>query len=136
VEMNPQIRLVPPVGGMILFSGAQLHSSVPNTSGVTRYSIDFRTVHLGDAAARRGAKNVDAACTGTTMRDYLRISDLSHLPDEVIRLHDDGTADKGKVLYRPADVVMVAASGEPYGASSTKTQSPNPEPLSPGAEKT
>jgi len=104
VEMEPQIRLVPPVGGMILFSGAQLHSSVPNTSGVTRYSIDFRTVHLGDAAAKRGAKNVDAACTGTTMRDYLRIRDLAHLPDEVIRLHDDGTADKGELLYRPAKV--------------------------------
>jgi len=104
VEMDPQIRLVPPVGGLIMFSGAQLHSSVPNTSGVTRFSTDFRTVHLGDAAAKRGAKNVDAACTGTTMRDYLRITDLAHLPDEVIRLHDDGTADQGKAIYRPKAV--------------------------------
>jgi hypothetical protein len=30
-----------------LFSGAQLHSSVPNTSGRTRFSIDLRTVHIG-----------------------------------------------------------------------------------------
>ncbi|MGW4247338.1 hypothetical protein ACWELQ_33145, partial [Nocardia sp. NPDC004722] len=31
---------------------------LPNTSGVTRFSIDFRTVHLGDVTAVRGARNV------------------------------------------------------------------------------
>lgn len=84
VELEPQVTLLPPVGGMILFSGAQLHSSVPNTSGVTRFSIDFRTVHRGDAAAFSGAPNADSACTGTTMGDYLRGTDLAHLPDELI----------------------------------------------------
>lgn len=101
MELDPQTRLVPPPGGIIVFSGAQMHSSVPNTSGVTRYSLDFRTVNLDDAAAHRGAPNVDAQCTGTTMRDYLRASDFSRIPDEVIRLHDDGTAERGKVLYAP-----------------------------------
>ena len=76
--------LIPPAGGMILFSGAQMHSSVPNTSGVTRISIDFRTVHLGDARAFRGAHNVDAECTGTTMGDYLRMTDLAHVPQELV----------------------------------------------------
>jgi hypothetical protein len=102
VEMDPQIRLIAPVGGIILFSGAQLHSSVPNTSGVTRYSIDFRTVNVDDAAARRGARNVDSRSTGTTMRDYLRATDLAPVPDEVIRLYDDETAAQGAVIYRPA----------------------------------
>jgi hypothetical protein len=88
VEIEPQVRLVPPAGGMILFSGAQMHSSVPNTSGVTRISIDFRTVHLGDAMAFRGAPNVDSACTGTTMGDYLRGSDLVHIPAELIEAYD------------------------------------------------
>ena len=46
MELDPQVRLICPVGGVILFSGQQMHSSVPNTSGVTRFSIDFRTVHL------------------------------------------------------------------------------------------
>jgi hypothetical protein len=101
VELEPQLRLLPAVGGVIVFSGAQLHSSVPNTSGVTRYSIDLRTVHVGDARARRGAKNVDSACTGTTMRDYLRVSDLSRVPDDVIALYDDGTEIRGSVLYAP-----------------------------------
>jgi hypothetical protein len=101
LELDPQIRLVPPVGGLIVFSGAQMHSSVPNTSGVTRFSLDFRTVNLDDAVARRGAANVDARCTGTTMRDYLRATDLSRIPDDVVKLYDDGTAVRGKVLYQP-----------------------------------
>jgi len=84
VELEPQIRLIPPVGGAIVFSGAQLHSSVPNTSGVTRFSIDFRTVHRGDVEAFLGSPNVDSQCTGTTMGDYLRGTDLAHLPDHLV----------------------------------------------------
>ncbi len=30
-------------------------------------------------------------CTGTTMRDYLRATDYSHLPTEAIALYLDGT---------------------------------------------
>jgi ectoine hydroxylase-related dioxygenase (phytanoyl-CoA dioxygenase family) len=84
VELDPQVRLICPPGGLILFSGAHLHSTVPNTSGRTRYSIDFRTVHLDDARANQGAPNVDSACTGTTMGDYLRCTDLAHLPADLI----------------------------------------------------
>jgi hypothetical protein len=101
MELEPQIRLVCPVGSIILFSGAQMHSSVPNTSGVTRFSIDFRTIHMDDAAAKRGAPNIDSACTGTVMRDYLRGTDLSRVPDEVISLYDDGTEARGELVYTP-----------------------------------
>ncbi len=90
VELDPQIRPVPPVGGVMIFSGAQLHSSVPNSSGRTRISVDFRTVHRSDVEARRGAPNVDSHCTGTTMRDYLRVSDLERLPSDVIAPYDEG----------------------------------------------
>jgi hypothetical protein len=102
VELDPQVRVVVPVGGVLLFSGAHLHSSVPNTSGVTRFSIDFRTVHLDDAVQRRGAENLDAQCTGTTMRDYLRVADLASVPEDVVRLYDDGTAARGEVNYHAA----------------------------------
>jgi hypothetical protein len=101
MELEPQIRLICPVGGVILFSGAQMHSSVPNTSGVTRFSIDFRTIHLDDAAAKRGAPNIDSACTGTVMRDYLRGTDFSRVPEEVVSLYDDGTEIRGDVIYTP-----------------------------------
>ena len=100
-ELDPQLRLLSPVGGTLIFSGAQMHSSVPNSSGRTRYSIDFRTVHLGDALQRLGARKCDEECTGTTMRDYLRATDLARMPEEVIALYDDGTADSGKAIYEP-----------------------------------
>src|SRR5207302_11470646 len=100
IELEPQLRVVCPVGGIILFSGAQLHSSVPNTSGVTRFSIDFRTVNYDDAVQKLGAANVDSHCTGTTMRDYLRASDLARFPDEVVRLYDDETYTDGKLIYQ------------------------------------
>ena len=75
----------------MLFSAAQLHSTVPNTCGVTRYSIDFRTVHLDDVWNKCGAPNIDSAATGTTMRDYLKGTDFTHLPEEVVALYFDGT---------------------------------------------
>jgi hypothetical protein len=101
VELDPQVRLICPVGGIILFSAAQMHSSVPNTSGVTRFSIDFRTIHLDDAAAKRGAPNVDSSCTGTVLRDFLNGADLSQMPDAVVTLHDDGARGEGELVYTP-----------------------------------
>jgi hypothetical protein len=88
VELDPQIRPLCAPGGIILFSGAQLHSSVPNTSTRTRFSIDLRTVHVDDVASRVGAPNIDSECTGTTMGDYLRCTDLAHLPEALITEYD------------------------------------------------
>ena len=105
IEMDPQIRVVVPVGGVLIFSGAQMHSSVPNTSGVTRFSIDFRTVHLDDVVERRGAPNVDSYCTGTTMRDYLRTKDFRTIPDDIVRLYDDDSAAEGELVYRAGGFV-------------------------------
>ena len=77
-----------PPGAILLFSAAQLHSTVPNTSGRTRFSIDFRTVNLADGVSNHGARNIDSECTGTTMRDYLRSADLEHLPEDLIARYD------------------------------------------------
>jgi hypothetical protein len=90
VELQPDIRLLPPPGGLIIFSAAQLHSTVPNDSGRTRYSIDFRLVNLQDARTLKGARNVDSSCTGSTMGDYLRCTDLAHLPRDVMARYDAG----------------------------------------------
>jgi hypothetical protein len=83
IELEPRVTPVPEPGGVMIFSGNQLHSSVPNTSGRTRYSIDFRSVHIDDVIERREAPNFDCACTGTTLRDFLRVSDLDRMPEEV-----------------------------------------------------
>jgi hypothetical protein len=90
VERVPDLRLVAPVGGLMLFSGAQLHSSVENTSGRTRFSIDFRTVSAGDVRDFRGAENIDSYCTGTTMYDYLRVQDLEHFDEETVNTYLPG----------------------------------------------
>ena len=40
-----------PLARCLLFSGAQLHTSIPNSSGLARYSVDFRTVDTRDLRA-------------------------------------------------------------------------------------
>lgn len=95
VETRSQVQVSCDVGGLILFSGAQLHSSVENQSGQTRFSVDFRTVHLDELIARSGAPNVDSECTGTTMADYLRRSDLAHVPQELVRAYDTPPHPRG-----------------------------------------
>ncbi len=77
-------------GCLMVFSAAQLHSSIENRSGHTRFSIDFRTVQRDDVEAGSGAPNVDSACTGTTLRDYLRCTDLTQLPDEWVERYEQG----------------------------------------------
>ncbi len=84
LDLEPDIRVVTPPGGTLVFSAAQLHSTVPNTTRRTRFSIDFRTVSLNDLVDRMGAPNIDSECTGTTLRDFVRASDLEPLPEEVI----------------------------------------------------
>ncbi|MEQ4721118.1 hypothetical protein [Nonomuraea sp. B19D2] len=82
-DPEPELRIVTEPGGMLLFSGAHLHSTVNNTSGRTRFSIDFRCVNIDDVRARRAAPNVDAACLGTTLRDFMRCTDLEPMPEEL-----------------------------------------------------
>jgi hypothetical protein len=79
-----------PVGGVMIFSGAQLHSTVPNMSGKTRFSIDFRAKNADDARAMRGVLKVDAECTGTTMNDCLRGTDVPHLPAKLVAAYEPG----------------------------------------------
>jgi hypothetical protein len=92
VDLGTDVRVIPPAGGVLAFSGQQLHETVPNTSAVTRYSIDFRTVHRGDLERGVGAQKVDSSCTGTSLRDFLHCTDLSRLPDDLIARYDDDSA--------------------------------------------
>ena len=107
LEPDPQFRIVANTGGIMLFSAAQLHSTVPNISGLTRYSIDFRTVHLDDVWNKCGAPNVDSACTGTTLRDYIRATDFEHLPEKALKLYFDGT--EGEFVPSPSAAQVCAS---------------------------
>jgi hypothetical protein len=64
-------------------------------------------VHLDDVKGKMGAPVVDEECTGTTMRDYLRGTDLSHIPDDVVACYDDETNVSGRLIYQPqgADIL-------------------------------
>jgi len=109
IDTNPQIRIVAPRGSTILFSAAQLHSTVPNTSGLTRFSIDFRTINIKDVIARAGAPNIDSACTGTSLRDFVRSSDLSQMPEDIVTAFDsDSRPDDGMLVFRPEGVSVGA----------------------------
>ncbi len=97
-----EFRIVGETGSIISFSAAQLHATVPNTAGHTRFSVDFRTVNLDDVASMAGPANVDSHSTGTTVRDFLNADTHDQLPDEIIALYDkDGSAD-GVLVFDPA----------------------------------
>lgn len=102
VELDPQVRLVCKAGGIIIFSAAHLHSTVPNTSGVARYSIDFRTVNLADLKAGLAAPNIDSEPMGTSLRDFVRGNDLSPMPDDVVAAYDNVVhAEDGILRFQP-----------------------------------
>jgi len=105
IELDPQIRLVIEPGGAILFSAAQMHSTVPNTSGRTRFSIDFRTVHLRDLRSRKAAPNVDSSPVGTSLRDFMRGTDLTPIPDDVINMYDNAKVREGVLVFKPEQSV-------------------------------
>jgi hypothetical protein len=104
LELDPQIRIICPPGCLMLFSAAQMHSTVPNTSGRTRFSIDFRTVHIDDVIAQKGAPNIDSEPKGTTLRDFMRASNLVRISDDIIALYDRATPMTGELVFKPPAV--------------------------------
>ena len=105
VELYPQTRIVCKAGGIILFSGSQLHSTVPNTAGRARFSIDFRTVHMDDVTGKKGAPNIDSACTGTTLRDFICAADLSRMPEESVLPYDQEPPADGVLVFGPPEAI-------------------------------
>jgi hypothetical protein len=101
LELEPEVCIVCPPGGIVLFSAAHLHSTVPNTSGLTRYSIDFRSVNIDDLVAMTGAPNIDSAPTGTSLRDFRRAADLIRIPDDVVRAYDKQSGQEGALVFEP-----------------------------------
>jgi hypothetical protein len=97
VELEPSVVVVAPPGGMLMFSAAHLHSSIPNQTGQTRFSIDFRTVHVGDLRGKVAPKNWDSKSTGTAITDYLRASDLAQMPAEVQAMYMPGHPEPARI---------------------------------------
>jgi hypothetical protein len=84
-EPSVDVIPVPAPGQVLLFSGAQLHKSIPNTSGLARYSVDFRTVDTHDLQAGVGAPLADVHCSGTAIRDFVSVKDESPFEECFVR---------------------------------------------------
>jgi hypothetical protein len=97
IDLDWQVLVGRP-GSLMLFSAQQLHATVPNDSGKTRFSIDFRTVNEDDILAHRGAKLVDCSSSGTTLRDFIRSTDHGHFSEDVVSSYEVGERAKDGVL--------------------------------------
>lgn len=73
------MRFVHNEGDLMLFSTCHLHASAPNLTDFVRYSYDLRTIHIDDLREGRGPVNIDAKSTGSTLNDFVRVSDLCPL---------------------------------------------------------
>jgi hypothetical protein len=99
--LEPQICFVLPPGATIVFSGAQLHSTIANATTVARWSIDFRTVDIDDVVGGVGAQIDDSQCTGTSLRDFRRTADFAPMPEEIAARYDDAAGAPGVRVFRP-----------------------------------
>jgi hypothetical protein len=102
------VQIVLPVGGMVLFSANEMHSTTPNVTGKTRFSIDFRIVDAEHVRDGIGAVNVDDASQGVALRDFRRIADEAEFPAEYIAKYDSGLedADPKMLVFKPEGVGM------------------------------
>jgi hypothetical protein len=100
---EPRFLLLPPVGGIILFSAAQLHATITSPSSLSRYSVDFRTVSRRDIEQLQGAPNLDARCSGTALRDFTRVHDGAAMPEKLARLLDPvGPTSEEAAVFNPS----------------------------------
>jgi len=83
-EAPDEVIVLPAPGSILLFAGAHLHRSIPNTSGRSRFSIDFRTIDVADLRDGRGAPLADVYCTGTAVRDFHNVADGSSFDEEMV----------------------------------------------------
>ena len=79
VDRSSELRIAGAKADVLLFSAGHLHSTAANKTGLTRFSLDFRTVNVHDLRNNRGAKNVDAQAKGTTLGDFLKLADFSSI---------------------------------------------------------
>jgi hypothetical protein len=84
IDSRGEIRIAGSAGDVMMFSSNHLHASAPNLSGVTRFSYDLRTINIDDVRHGAGPRNVDSGATGTTLGDFLRVSDLAPLRTEAL----------------------------------------------------
>ncbi len=101
-QPHDDLVVLPAPGAVLLFSGAQLHASIPNTSGRSRFSVDFRTVDVQDLKAGHGAPLVDVHCTGTAIRDFHNVADGSGFDEQTVTQLFGAPPPGSVLLFEPA----------------------------------
>ena len=87
VRPPPPSEAVPIVidpGDIMAFSGAHLHCSIPNQSGVARISTETRTVSAHDLRHLRSAKNVDCEASVSQFDWFRNMETGESLADHVL----------------------------------------------------
>ncbi len=74
VDTASELRLVIEPGDPLCFSGAHVHADVQHSAGVARFSVEVRTVNVGDVADDHGAPNVDGEAPRVA-KDWFRLVD-------------------------------------------------------------
>jgi hypothetical protein len=82
---SDELIILPSPGQILIFSGAHLHASIENTSGVARYSVDFRIMDRRDMVSGWGAPAVDVRCSGTMLREFLSVTSDQGFPEELVQ---------------------------------------------------
>jgi hypothetical protein len=86
-------------GSLIAFSAAHAHAGVPNETGLTRISLETRTLFLPDFCAGRGAPDVDGHAPWMSPGLFRRVTDGVKLP-EVISVQELEPFEFGAPLAR------------------------------------
>ena len=81
VDRGREFRAVIEPGDVLCFSGAQLHATVPNRTGLARFSLEVRTVCLDDVLGGRGAPNIDGHQPRPRYEWFRRVTDRAPLVD-------------------------------------------------------
>lgn len=83
VSGEPPVPVVIDPGTVITFSSAHAHAGVPNRTGVTRISLETRTLWIPDVLSGAGAPNVDGDAPLMAPGLFRRLSDGAKL-DELL----------------------------------------------------
>jgi hypothetical protein len=83
VDESGEIRVVIAPGTLAAFSAAHLHAGILNTTSLTRYSVETRTINLNDLIAKRGAPNVDGLGVRPAYEWFHRMTDGEPLTSSI-----------------------------------------------------
>ena len=83
--LSEAVPIVIAPGDIMAFSGAHLHCSIPNRSGVARISTETRTVSARDLRHSRSAKNVDCDASVSQFHWFRHVETGESLANHALR---------------------------------------------------